>query len=93
MDNPDLHDYLDFRKYLQDIYLYRKHVNQRISYQVLALKFNLGSRSHLYDIIHGRTLTSRYLPRYLEMLSLSGQDAEHFKALVDFRAPLLIRLR
>lgn len=88
MDNPDLHDYLDFRKYLQDVYLYRKHVNQRLSYQVLALKFKLGSRSHLYDIIHGRTLTSRYLPRYLEMLSLSGQDAEYFKALVDFNQEL-----
>jgi uncharacterized protein (TIGR02147 family) len=85
MKEVNLFEYLDFRLYMRDYYLMRKHLNPHYSYQYITQKYNLGSRSHFYDVLHGRVLTAKYLAKYLLIFEFNSErEKEYFSALVHY---------
>lgn len=81
---PVLFDYLDFRKYLRDFYEFNKKYTPGFSHQMICEEVKLGSRSHFFDIMYGRRLTDKFLPRYVRLLALESKSAEYFRALVHY---------
>lgn len=83
---PRVVDYLNYREYLQDFYLAKKHSNPNYSYRVFTLKGDLKSPSHLKMITDGtRNLTNKTTPKYIKALNLSTErDKRYFDLLVKY---------
>ena len=82
--NLSVFSYFQFREFLRDWYREWKESGFSISYKLLAQTFDLGSHSHLYDVIQGRPISQKYLPKYLNMLELEPGEARYFVAMVDY---------
>ncbi|HXP90078.1 MAG TPA: TIGR02147 family protein [Fibrobacteria bacterium] len=75
-------EYLDYRKYLKDVFEERKADDPHLSYRTMAEALGLDG-SNFYKILQGRThLPVRCQSRVLEFLGLSGRPAEYFLLLV-----------
>lgn len=87
--SPVLHDYTDYRKYLKDIYEFRKLTEstgmRTYSYSHFSAAADIKSPNYLKLIIEGkRNLSEDMISRFARALRLEKQVAEEFKALVRY---------
>jgi uncharacterized protein (TIGR02147 family) len=82
--DPDVFDYLDYRRYLRDFYQRRKE-RSAFSYRAFSMRAKLKSPNYLKLVIDGeRNLTPAMAKRFAAACGLSGQGALFFCELVAF---------
>ncbi len=80
----DIFEYFDFRLFLKDWQEEQKESGLGFSFRTLADVHGLGSHSHFFDVVNGRTLSGRYIDKYVEMVGLSSLSEEYFRGLVTY---------
>ncbi len=86
---PQVSDYLDYRQYLQDFYLYKRSQTQNqlrpYTYSVFAASADIKSPNYLKMIIEGkRNLSEDMIMKFAKALSLNKARSNEFKLLVLF---------
>ena len=82
---PDIFNYIDFRKYLEDCYHWYKSGNRNFSHRYIAQKVRASSTGWFAGIIAGKiSLTPHYHARVADVFRLDGFEKEYFSALVDY---------
>ena len=84
---PQVTDYLDFRSYLKDYFLYRKQEHTGYSMRTFARNPALGisSSGFMTNLLKGtRNLTQRQRLQFAKALHLEARQAEYFDFLVQF---------
>ena len=86
-NSPHIHDYTDYRKYLKDMYEFRKVTDstglRAYSYSHFSAAADIKSPNYLKLIIEGkRNLSDDMISRFARALRLEKQQIEEFKALV-----------
>ncbi|MCK6598597.1 MAG: TIGR02147 family protein, partial [Bdellovibrionaceae bacterium] len=84
---PNLSDYLDYRLFLQEFYLYKKFVTKNdlrpYSYQLFSAAANIKSPNYLKMIIEGqRNLSDDMIGKFAKALGLNKDQTEEFSYLV-----------
>jgi uncharacterized protein (TIGR02147 family) len=84
---PDLSDYMDFRKYLQDFYDYKKAATANhyrpYNYQAFSAAADIKSPNYLKMIIDGqRNLSEDMIQKFAKALALNKAQGLEFKWLV-----------
>jgi uncharacterized protein (TIGR02147 family) len=86
---PSIGEYTDFRKYLKDVYEYRR-ANEstglrHYSYSTFSAAADIKSPNYLKLIIEGRrNLSDDMISRFARALRLSRTETEEFRALVRY---------
>lgn len=82
---PDIYEYLDYRKYLEDYYEAAKVDNPAFSYRYFSRRAGYSSPNFLKLVIKGeRNLGDESIPRFAKALGLKGDERRFFRNLVDF---------
>ncbi len=86
---PLISDYLDYRRFLEDFYLYRKNKTRRdlrpYNYQMFSAAADIKSPNYLKMIIEGRrNLSDDMIVKFAKALGLSKEHTEEFSHLVRF---------
>lgn len=80
---PNVFDFEDYREYLRAWFRFRKSGARGYSFGVFAKRAGTSSRSHLKLVMDGRrNLGPAMVERYVHGLSLAGEEARCFRALV-----------
>ncbi len=80
---PQIHDYLDYRRFLRDAFAFEKVQGRIGGHRDVAMFVGLKSPGHITWILQGkRNLVGNPLERMIKLVQLTGQDAEYFKLLV-----------
>lgn len=83
---PDIFEYINFRNYLADYYKYRKDREPGFTHTFIC--FRLGqtkSKGYFNNVIKGRTMvTTTFINRFIELLELKRDQANYFRALVNY---------
>ena len=87
VSHPELSDYMDFRKYLQDFYDYKKAVTaghyRSYNYQAFSAAADIKSPNYLKMIIDGqRNLSEDMIQKFAKALGLNKAQGTEFKWLV-----------
>jgi uncharacterized protein (TIGR02147 family) len=78
-------EYTDFRKYLAELYAYRKKENPNFSYKYIANKAGFKNKGFAYNIINGnKVLSKSNILKISQALGHSEAEAEYFMNLVEF---------
>lgn len=81
---PTIFDYIDYRKFLEDLYKNKKAVNPCFSYQNIAEKMGIN-KGLIYNIIKGkRNLSKSNLLKICESINLNKTESEYLENLVNF---------
>ena len=81
----DVFDYGNFREYLADWLEAARGVDPRVSHRWFAKRLGSANPSVLLNVISGRrSLSDDRVDDYVEVLGLTGVDADYFRALVAF---------
>ncbi len=81
----DIFKFLDYRKYLQAWRLEEKRLTPGLTHEYLCFSLGQRNRSFFSDLEKGRKLIgSEILERLIKMLSLRGEEAKYFRALVGY---------
>lgn len=80
---PQIHDYLDYRRFLRDALAFEKVQGRIGGHRDVAMFVGLKSPGHITWILQGkRNLVGNALERMIKLVQLTGHDAEYFKLLV-----------
>lgn len=83
--NPNIFQYLDFKKYLREFYLYKKQSLRSYSYAAFANRAKLRTPNYLKRVIDGeRPLSSENIAKFCVGLNLNPKESIYFEALVNF---------
>lgn len=86
---PELVDYKDYRKYLEDFYLHKKQSVRGYSYAVFSARADIKSPNYLKLVIDGkRNLSKRMSFKFAKGLGLDKQKTQEFVELVQFNQSL-----
>ncbi len=81
----NVYTYLDYRKFLQDLYLEKKSKGKFFSYRYLAQKTGLKSAGFFTWVLQGkRNLSPHLVLRFAQAFKLNKQEAEYFELLVSY---------
>jgi uncharacterized protein (TIGR02147 family) len=81
----DIFGYLDYRKFLQDLYAEKKAKGKYFSYRYLAQKTGLKSAGFFTWVLQGkRNLSPRLVLKFAEAFKLTKQESAFFELLVSF---------
>jgi uncharacterized protein (TIGR02147 family) len=82
---PNIVDYMDYRRFLEDYYLHRKSEDGNYSYQLLSQSAGNTSKGFLFNVIKGRRkLSSASIVGLAYAMKLSSVETAYFEALVAF---------
>lgn len=86
VEAPQVVNYLDFRKFLGDYYLYRREISKNdirpYSYAVFSAAANIKSPNYLKLIIEGRrNLSDEMISKFAKAMGLSKDHADEFRLL------------
>lgn len=81
----NLFEYTDFRKYLKDVFVYKKGTQHGFSYQSFAIKAGFSDKGFVHSVIHrDKNLSKESVLRISAAFSHSPQETEYFESLVFF---------
>jgi uncharacterized protein (TIGR02147 family) len=81
----DIYEYLDYRKYLKDIYDAHKSKHRYFSYRYITYKLGLKSTAYFSWILQGkRNLSQALILKFISIFSLNRKEAEYFEVLVKY---------
>lgn len=84
-DRPNVFDYLDYRAFLRDHYLFQKGRGRGFSYRAFSRRAGLRSPNYLKLVIDGdRNLSGDMAGRFATACGLEGEAATYFVGLVGF---------
>jgi len=82
---PIIFKYNDCRKYLKDLFEFRKKVNRHFTYRLFSKKAGLVSPSALKEVIEGKkNLTHKSILQFAIGFDLNKGETEYFTHLVYF---------
>lgn len=82
---PDIFSYLDYRRFLHDLYAERKAKAKYFSYRYLAQKTGLKSVGFFTWVLQGkRNLSPRLVLKFAEAFKLNRQETGYFELLVSY---------
>jgi uncharacterized protein (TIGR02147 family) len=82
---PNIAEYTDHRKFLNDYYEEAKSRNAGFSYQTFSQKAGIKSKGFLYNVIRGaRDLSKANIFGLAQAMKLTCKEAEYFENLVAF---------
>ncbi|MBN1578361.1 MAG: TIGR02147 family protein [Chitinispirillaceae bacterium] len=88
---PDIFEYINFRNYLADYYRFRKEKEPGFTHSFVC--FRLGqekSKGYFNNVIKGRTnVTATFINRFIELLDLKGNQANYFRAMVNYNQTVI----
>ncbi|WPU65226.1 TIGR02147 family protein [Peredibacter starrii] len=87
MDKPDIFQYVDYRRFLKDMYLYKKSRNPSFSENafVFAAGFGKNSRGYLGLVVKNkRNLTQKSIDGFAKAMDLSPEETKYFENMVHF---------
>jgi uncharacterized protein (TIGR02147 family) len=91
---PDICQYTDYRKFLQDYYAEAKSKNPGFSYQVFSDKAGIKSRGFLYNVVCGRrSLSKSHVFALSQAMRLNRYETEYFENLVAFNEAIALKER
>ncbi len=80
-----IYSYLDYRKFLKDIFKEKKAENKNFSHRSVLLRMNIGSTGYLANILSGnRGLNITNAVKLSSVLGLSKAEINYFKKLIYF---------
>lgn len=80
-----LFDYTDYRRYLQDYYLWAKENKRGFSHRAFLAKAGMSGPNYLKRVMEGvHNLTDKSIPKFAQALELDAASAEYFSHLVHF---------
>ena len=81
----DIYGYLDYRKFLQDLYAEKKSKGRFFSYRYLAQKTGLKSVGFFTWVLQGkRNLSPHLVLKFAQVFKLNKQETEYFELLVSY---------
>lgn len=81
----DVFAYLDYRRFLADVYRHKKSEGRGFSYRSFARRAGVASPNHLKRVVDGdRNLSEKSAGAYAKALGLDGEVAAYFRTLVRF---------
>jgi uncharacterized protein (TIGR02147 family) len=84
-DQVDVFDYLDYRAFLRDLYVWKKNEGRGFSFRSFSRRAGLSSPNYLKRVIEGdRNLSYETAARFAKACGLQGTSAEYFVILVKF---------
>jgi uncharacterized protein (TIGR02147 family) len=91
---PDISQYTDYRKLLQDYYEEARKKNPGFSYQVFCEKAGIKSKGFLYNVVHGRrTLSKSHIFALSQAMHLNKCETEYLENLVAFNEATTLKER
>lgn len=89
LEMPVISHYMDFRKYLQDYYLYRRELTKNdlrpYNYAVFSASADIKSPNYLKMIIDGkRNLSEDMVGKFAKAMGFNKDQAAEFRVLVNF---------
>ncbi|MCB0347758.1 MAG: TIGR02147 family protein [Bdellovibrionales bacterium] len=82
---PRVFDYIDFKEFLKDYYLFKKKVLPAFSFGQFAKKARIPTRNYLKRVMDGeRPLSNENLPKFIIALDLNAKESSYFEALVHY---------
>ncbi len=89
LEAPNLSFYLDYRKYLDDFYKYKRELTKKslrpYTYQVFSAGADIKSPNYLKMVIDGkRNLSMDMVLKFAKALGLNKESTDEFKLLVQF---------
>ncbi len=91
---PDIFQYLDYRKYLQDLFLFKKQEHACFSHRYIIQKAGFKSPNYLKNIIDGRrNLSLEGANKFAGAFKLEGSFRHYFLTLVLFNQTKLLEER
>lgn len=81
---PNIFEYIDYRKYLEDYRLARKEWDEGFTHTYICFKLGQrGSRTLYNNIVRGRkNLSAEFIKRFNMLLELNAEEAVYFRVLV-----------
>ena len=81
----DIFQFTHFRKYLDEYQAARVQTDPEFTRAgVCALLGLPKTRSYYNDIVKGKKLTARMIPKFVEVLGLNKKEAKYFETMVNF---------
>jgi uncharacterized protein (TIGR02147 family) len=83
---PDVFQYIDFRKYLQDYYLKKKVLDRGFTHTYICHRLGQkNAKSYFNNVVKGRIdITATFIDRFISLLELNSDEAKFFRALVNY---------
>lgn len=85
-DLPNIYNYIDFRKYLHDYRTQRCRFDSGFTHYFICHRLGMkNSRSYFNNITRGRkNIGSETVQKMIDLLELTGDEANYFRALVNY---------
>lgn len=81
----NIYEFIDYREYIKEYYLYRKSLNKGFSYRVMSRQMGFTSPNYIKLIVDGdRHISLKSLDKLLKGLHLNQNETKYFKHLVNF---------
>lgn len=85
LTGPNIYEYSDFRKYLNDYYLYKNDKDPTFTKTYVCKQLGLpNSRSYFQEVVKGRVISSPKIPLFISLLELNEDEGKFFRALVNY---------
>src|SRR5262245_50256954 len=82
---PNIYEYLDFRSFLRDMFVFRKQENSAFSFRMFSRTAHLKSSNFLKLVMEGkRNLSSQTIQGFAQALKLSKEETDFFENLARF---------
>jgi uncharacterized protein (TIGR02147 family) len=83
---PNIFQYIDFRKYLEDYYSREKSANSGFTHTYICHRLGQKkAKSYFNNVVKGRaTVTPTFVDRFIALLELKPDEAKYFRALVNY---------
>lgn len=83
---PDIFQYIDYRKYLEDYYSRRKSLDSSFTHEYICRRLGQeNAKSYFNNIVKERmNVSPAFIDRFIELLELKSDCAKYFRALVNY---------
>jgi uncharacterized protein (TIGR02147 family) len=83
---PDIFQYIDYRKYLEDYYSKRKSLDSSFTHEYICHRLGQEkAKSYFNNVVKGRmNVSSGFIDRFIDLLELKPDPAKYFRALVNY---------
>jgi len=91
---PDIGEYTDYKKFLQDYYQEARKKNPGFSYRVFTERAGIKSRGFLYNVVQGRrSLSKSNIFALAQAMRLNKFESDYFENLVAFNDAATLKER
>lgn len=84
-ETPDIFNYTDYRKFLNDIFIHFKSIDSKFSHRFIVREVEASSSGWFSDILKGRiNCTSVFVSKLQDVFKLKDRQKEYFELLVNY---------